>query len=193
MGEWLAASSDQCWSLARQTVFERYFTAPTSSTVALENIPSMPISSKHALGHQECRVARCRHRHRSQANRRRQSVDIQLLPRVRHIFRHCRHANRTAQELQTARVLRRLRCRFSRVVDQDQGILLGPLDTLSASWPHHDQMPASGRALLYTHLLLPTDGSALSERAIDHGVALAKAVHAGVTGVRYPSRSRPFQ
>ena len=77
----------------------------------------------------------------------------------------------------------RLRCRFSRVVDQDQGILSGPLDTLSVSWPHHDQMPASGRALMYTHLLLPTDGSALSERAIDHGVALAKAVHASVIGV----------
>ena len=36
---------------------------------------------------------------------------------------------------------------------------------------------------MYTHLLLPTDGSAVSERAIDHGVALAKAVHASVTGV----------
>ena len=71
----------------------------------------------------------------------------------------------------------RLRCRFSRVVDQDQGILLRPLDTLMT------KMPASGRALMYTHLLLPTEGSALSERAIDHGVALAKAVHASVTGV----------
>ena len=36
---------------------------------------------------------------------------------------------------------------------------------------------------MYTHLLLPTDGSAVSERAIDHGVALAKAIHASVTGV----------
>ena len=36
---------------------------------------------------------------------------------------------------------------------------------------------------MYTHILLPTDGSALSERAIDHGIALAKALHASVTGV----------
>jgi len=36
---------------------------------------------------------------------------------------------------------------------------------------------------MYTHILLPTDGSALSERAIDHGIALAKALHARVTGV----------
>ena len=36
---------------------------------------------------------------------------------------------------------------------------------------------------MYTHILLPTDGSALSERAIDHGIALAKALDASVTGV----------
>jgi nucleotide-binding universal stress UspA family protein len=36
---------------------------------------------------------------------------------------------------------------------------------------------------MYKHILLPTDGSELSERAIDHGIALAKALHASVTGV----------
>lgn len=35
---------------------------------------------------------------------------------------------------------------------------------------------------MYTHILIPTDGSELSERAIEQGVALAKAVRAKVTG-----------
>jgi nucleotide-binding universal stress UspA family protein len=34
---------------------------------------------------------------------------------------------------------------------------------------------------MYTHLLLPTDGSALSNHAIDHGVALAANLGAAVT------------
>jgi nucleotide-binding universal stress UspA family protein len=41
----------------------------------------------------------------------------------------------------------------------------------------------AGEVLMYTHILLPTDGSALSERAIDHGMSLAKALGASVTGV----------
>lgn len=36
---------------------------------------------------------------------------------------------------------------------------------------------------LYKHILLPTDGSELSGRAIEHGVALAKALGARVTGL----------
>ena len=36
---------------------------------------------------------------------------------------------------------------------------------------------------MYRHLLLPTDGSNLSEKAIDHGVALAKALDADITAV----------
>jgi nucleotide-binding universal stress UspA family protein len=36
---------------------------------------------------------------------------------------------------------------------------------------------------MYRHILLPTDGSDLSEKAIDHGVALAKALDADVTAV----------
>ncbi|PZP60715.1 MAG: universal stress protein [Azospira oryzae] len=36
---------------------------------------------------------------------------------------------------------------------------------------------------MYTHLLLPTDGSALSEAAIQAGVTLAKSLGARVTGL----------
>jgi len=36
---------------------------------------------------------------------------------------------------------------------------------------------------MYTHILIPTDGSELSNDAIRHGVALAKAVNAKVTGI----------
>ena len=34
---------------------------------------------------------------------------------------------------------------------------------------------------MYRHILIPTDGSALSEMAIEHGLALAAATHAKVT------------
>ena len=43
---------------------------------------------------------------------------------------------------------------------------------------------------MHTHILLPTDGSELSEHAVNYGVALAKAVNAKVTGVTV---SMPFQ
>ena len=36
---------------------------------------------------------------------------------------------------------------------------------------------------MYKHILLPTDGSDLSKRAVKHGIALAKAVGAKVTGL----------
>jgi nucleotide-binding universal stress UspA family protein len=36
---------------------------------------------------------------------------------------------------------------------------------------------------MYKHILLPTDGSDLSKRAIDHGLALAKTVGAKVTAL----------
>jgi nucleotide-binding universal stress UspA family protein len=36
---------------------------------------------------------------------------------------------------------------------------------------------------MYKHILLPTDGSELSKRAIDHGIALAKNVKAKVTAL----------
>lgn len=36
---------------------------------------------------------------------------------------------------------------------------------------------------MYKNILLPTDGSELSEKAIHHGVALAKAVGAKITGL----------
>jgi nucleotide-binding universal stress UspA family protein len=36
---------------------------------------------------------------------------------------------------------------------------------------------------MYKHILTPTDGSELSNKAIRHGVALAKAINAKVTGI----------
>jgi nucleotide-binding universal stress UspA family protein len=36
---------------------------------------------------------------------------------------------------------------------------------------------------VYKHILIPTDGSELSEAAMDHGIALAKALGAKVTAV----------
>ncbi|HEX5607671.1 MAG TPA: universal stress protein [Candidatus Binatia bacterium] len=36
---------------------------------------------------------------------------------------------------------------------------------------------------MYKHILIPTDGSELSARAINEGVALAKALHAEVTAI----------
>jgi nucleotide-binding universal stress UspA family protein len=42
---------------------------------------------------------------------------------------------------------------------------------------------------MYRHILIPTDGSELSERAIEHGVALAKSISARVTGLTV---SAPF-
>ena len=35
---------------------------------------------------------------------------------------------------------------------------------------------------MYKHILIPTDGSALSDRAIDAGIAFASQLHARVTG-----------
>ena len=37
---------------------------------------------------------------------------------------------------------------------------------------------------MYKHIPIPTDGSELSEQAVNYGVALAKATHAKVTGIR---------
>jgi nucleotide-binding universal stress UspA family protein len=42
---------------------------------------------------------------------------------------------------------------------------------------------------MYTHILIPTDGSDLSRKAIRHGIALAKAVNAKVAAVTV---SMPF-
>ena len=36
---------------------------------------------------------------------------------------------------------------------------------------------------MYKHILIPTDGSELSNNAIHHGITLAKAVNAEVTGI----------
>jgi nucleotide-binding universal stress UspA family protein len=42
---------------------------------------------------------------------------------------------------------------------------------------------------MYQHILIPTDGTELSKKAIDNGLALAKAVNARVTAVTV---SRPY-
>jgi nucleotide-binding universal stress UspA family protein len=34
---------------------------------------------------------------------------------------------------------------------------------------------------MYQHILLPTDGSELSQKAVDHGIAMAQAINAKVT------------
>ena len=36
---------------------------------------------------------------------------------------------------------------------------------------------------MYKHILIPTDGSTLSDQAVEHGIALAKRLGAKVTGV----------
>ena len=36
---------------------------------------------------------------------------------------------------------------------------------------------------MYKHILVPTDGSELSKKAVDHGIGLAKALNAKVTAV----------
>jgi len=36
---------------------------------------------------------------------------------------------------------------------------------------------------MYKHILIPTDGSSLSRKAIEHGIALAKSINAKVTAV----------
>lgn len=43
---------------------------------------------------------------------------------------------------------------------------------------------------MYTHILIPTDGTELSDKAIAHGVALARTVGARITGLTV---SPPFQ
>ncbi len=45
---------------------------------------------------------------------------------------------------------------------------------------------------MYKHILIATDGSRLSETAINHGVALAKAVGANVTGITVFPTFRAF-
>jgi len=42
---------------------------------------------------------------------------------------------------------------------------------------------------MYKHILIPTDGSELSKKAVDHGIGLAKALNAKVTSVTV---SEPF-
>jgi len=42
---------------------------------------------------------------------------------------------------------------------------------------------------MYKHILIPTDGSEMSKKAVDHGIGLAKALNAKVTAVTV---SEPF-
>lgn len=45
---------------------------------------------------------------------------------------------------------------------------------------------------MYKHLLIPTDGSELSKKAVQHGIALAKACKAKVTTITVSAPFRPF-
>ncbi len=45
---------------------------------------------------------------------------------------------------------------------------------------------------MYARILIPTDGSELSDKAIDHGLALAKAIGAKVTILRVTSQPAPM-
>ena len=46
---------------------------------------------------------------------------------------------------------------------------------------------------MYRHILIPTDGSELAERAVTHGLSLAKSLGAKVTFIiaRDPAPSQP--
>jgi nucleotide-binding universal stress UspA family protein len=46
---------------------------------------------------------------------------------------------------------------------------------------------------MYKHILIPTDGSDLSEKAVRHGVLLARAVKAKVTSITVLSPSQLFK
>ena len=48
---------------------------------------------------------------------------------------------------------------------------------------------------MYRHILIPTDGSELAERAVTHGLSLAKSVGAKVTVIiaEEPSTGSAFQ
>lgn len=41
----------------------------------------------------------------------------------------------------------------------------------------------NGSSAMYRHILIPTDGSALAEKAVAHGISLAKSVGAKVTAI----------
>ena len=45
---------------------------------------------------------------------------------------------------------------------------------------------------MYKHILIATDGSELADRALDHGLALAKKVNAAVTVVTVTEQWSPF-
>jgi nucleotide-binding universal stress UspA family protein len=44
-------------------------------------------------------------------------------------------------------------------------------------------MQGSERSVVYKHILIPTDGSELSMKAVEHGVLLARALKARVTSI----------
>ena len=45
---------------------------------------------------------------------------------------------------------------------------------------------------MYRHILIPTDGSELSQQAVEHGVALARSINANVTALTVLSPFRTF-
>src|SRR6202795_2425472 len=53
-------------------------------------------------------------------------------------------------------------------------------------------MRGSERSVMYKHILIPTDGSELSMKAVEHGVLLARALKARVTSITVMSLSKLF-
>jgi nucleotide-binding universal stress UspA family protein len=49
-----------------------------------------------------------------------------------------------------------------------------------------------GRCPMFSHILLPTDGSSLSDTAVQKGIQLAKSMHARITGLCVLPRQRYF-
>jgi hypothetical protein len=57
----------------------------------------------------------------------------------------------------------------------------------------NEMMQGSERSVMYKHILIPTDGSELSMKAVEHGVLLARALKARVTSITVMSLSQIFE
>jgi nucleotide-binding universal stress UspA family protein len=51
----------------------------------------------------------------------------------------------------------------------------------------------SKETVMYKHILIPTDGSELSMKAVEHGVLLARALKARVTSITVTSLSTLYE
>jgi nucleotide-binding universal stress UspA family protein len=65
------------------------------------------------------------------------------------------------------------------------------LTTSGIFW--NEMMQGSERSVMYKHILIPTDGSELSMKAVEHGVHLARALKARVTSITITSLSKLYE